>query len=137
MNARQANLGRDSDHGTVAAVMHTTPTLHPPSTTRAQLRAFLDDIHVHAALIVSRGRLVTVIERNDLTAVNDPDDRRPVACLGTLTGRVVRDSTPLVVADRILNSTGRRRLAVSTITAAASGFFASSAAVPVSAPTTT
>lgn len=67
--------------------------------------------HVHMALIVApNGRLVTTIERPDLTAATSSST--PVAKLGTLIGRTVGPADPLGAATATLLRERRRRLAV-------------------------
>jgi hypothetical protein len=70
----------------VADAMISCPKTHDLGTTADEIRAFFEDDHVHMALIVRTDRrLVTTIERADLSA------RPPVVALaaelGTLTGR--------------------------------------------------
>jgi CBS-domain-containing membrane protein len=64
----------------VADAMLARPTVHGPSATVGELRAFFADDHVHAALLVDDGRLVGVVDRTDLASTTD-DDAVPRQCL--------------------------------------------------------
>ena len=91
-------------------IMVTVPKTLGQDALIAQVRAELEDDHVHMVLVVdSGGRLVTTIERDDL----DPgtDDCSLASRWGGLEGRTVQAKTPVPTIDRML-STGRRRLAV-------------------------
>jgi CBS-domain-containing membrane protein len=95
----------------VADAMVTCPKTHGPGSGLAKIRAFFDDDHVHMALIVAAdGRLVTTIERPDLTAATESSV--PVTTLGTLAGRTAGPADPLAAATATLLREGRRRLAV-------------------------
>ncbi len=95
----------------VADAMVTRPKTHAPQSTLAEIRAFFDDDHVHMALIVAPdGRLVTTIERADLSAVLS--GTALAAASGTLAGRTVRPHDSLAAAAAALLLGGRRRLAV-------------------------
>lgn len=95
----------------VADAMVTRPKTHAPQSTLAEIRAFFDDDHVHMALIVAPdGRLVTTIERADLSAVLS--GTALAAAIGTLAGRTVRPHDSLAAAAAALLLGGRRRLAV-------------------------
>ncbi len=95
----------------VADAMVTRPKTHAPQSTLAEIRAFFDDDHVHMALIVAPDRrLVTTIERADLSAV--PPGMVLAAAIGTLAGRTVRPRDSLAAAAAALLPAGRRRLAV-------------------------
>jgi len=87
------------------------PKTHDLGTTADEIRAFFEDDHVHMALIVRTDRrLVTTIERADLSA------RPPVltlaAELGTLTGRTVGPAQKLDAVTAGLLRERRRRKAV-------------------------
>jgi CBS-domain-containing membrane protein len=95
----------------VAQAMVTAPSTHGTATTVAQLRRYFADDHVHLALIVAPdGRLVSTVERADLTTT------LPGATLarsvGTLAGRTVGPDDPVERAAAILARQRRRRLAV-------------------------
>jgi hypothetical protein len=106
----QGNLRMtDSKPVTVAEAMVTTPKVHKGTTTVADLREFFKDDHVHAALIVNGRRLVSVVERNDLTG-RLPNT--PSASLGRLADRAVISSHDLNQAYRKMVRERRRRLAV-------------------------
>jgi FdhD protein len=96
----------------VADVALTHPTLHNASMTVGEARAFFLDDHVHMALVVEQGRLLTAVERGDL------DDGIPadaaVLSVGSLGGRTIRPELPLPEAARLMDRLGRRRLAVTT-----------------------
>jgi CBS-domain-containing membrane protein len=95
----------------VGDAMVTCPKTHSPESSVEEIRALLDDDHVHIALIVATdGRLVTTIERSDLAAATSSST--PVAELGTLVGRTVGPSYPLDAATAALSRDRRRRLAV-------------------------
>jgi CBS domain-containing protein len=88
-----------------------TPKTHPASATVGEIRAFFADDHVHAALLVdAHGRLVSMLERGDLSAGLRLTE--PAAPRGTLTGRTAGPDDPLAQAYRQLLRLGRRRLAV-------------------------
>jgi hypothetical protein len=95
----------------VADAMISCPKTHDPGTTADEIRAFFEDDHVHMALIVRTDRrLVTTIERADLSA------RPPVltlaAELGTLTGRTAGPAQKLDAVTAGLLRERRRRKAV-------------------------
>jgi predicted transcriptional regulator len=94
---------------TVASAMVTKPTTHDTSASVAELSRFFADDHVHAALIVSGRRLVSVVERDDLAGAG-PD--RPAARLGRLGKRTINPGYDLGWAFLDMLRTGRRRLAV-------------------------
>jgi CBS-domain-containing membrane protein len=72
--------------------------------------SLFDDEHVHMALIVADGRLITTIERSDL--VKPLPGSTPADQLGTLVGRTISPDRPLDEASAMLKGSGRRRLAV-------------------------
>jgi hypothetical protein len=95
----------------VADAMITCPKTHGLNAGLEEIRAFLEDDHVHVALVVAEdGRLVTTIERSDLPAPSSA----PVSLaeLGTLVGRITGPTQDLDAATAVLLSQGRRRLAV-------------------------
>ena len=51
---------------TVADAMVTDVKVHDARTTVREIRALFDDEHIHAAVIIGDGRLLTVIDRSDL-----------------------------------------------------------------------
>jgi hypothetical protein len=95
----------------VSDAMISCPKVHDLGTTADEIRAFFEDDHVHMALIVRTDRrLVTTIERADLSA------RPPVvtlaAELGTLTGRTAGPAQNLEAVTAGLLREQRRRQAV-------------------------
>jgi len=98
------------DGRTVADAMLTIATLSDTSTTVGDIRALFEDDHIHAAVIIADGVLITVIERTDLEAHHRDHD--VAADLGTLHGRVAAPDTPLEQARLGMVRAGRRRLAV-------------------------
>jgi CBS domain-containing protein len=95
---------------TVADAMLTIAAVSDTATTVGDIFAMFDDDHVHAAVIVADGVLITVIERTDLESHSS--DHGPAAHRGTLDGRVVAPDTPLEQARQRMLDAGRRRLAV-------------------------
>lgn len=92
-------------------LMVTTPKTVGADARAADVRAQLEDDHVHLVLVVDHdGRLLTTIERRDLRG--EPGDSSPASALGSLDGRVVAPTTPETTITRLLDSGGRRRLAV-------------------------
>jgi CBS-domain-containing membrane protein len=89
--------------------MVTCPTVHDPATTAAQLRTFFTDEHVHAALVADADKLIGVVERADLT---DLDDDTQAGTIARLDGRTIlpTESVPRVL--QAMKRSGRRRLAV-------------------------
>jgi hypothetical protein len=95
----------------VGDAMVTYPKVHDPGSGLAEIRALLEDDHIHMALIVTAGgRLVTTIERSDLAAATSGS--AAVTRLGTLIGRTAGPADPLGAATAALLREGRRRLAV-------------------------
>ena len=92
--------------------MVTEPTVHPRSTTVAELRTFFRDDHVHMALIGEEGRLIGTVERADLTPALSGDLR--ASTIARLDGRTASPDVPLPVAFAVMTSEGRRRLAVTS-----------------------
>lgn len=104
--ARKSAAGRR-----VGDAMVTYPKTHGSGSGLAEIRAFLEDDHVHMALIVAAGgRLVTTIERPDLAATTSISVA--AAKLGALIGRTAGPADPLDAATATLLREGRRRLAV-------------------------
>jgi hypothetical protein len=94
------------------AMIH-SPKLLGPATTIAQVRAFFDDDHVHAALLVERGRLLAVIEPVDLVDLaGSPHATDPAVTVGCLRGRVTRPDADLATTWAAMTAVARRRLAV-------------------------
>jgi len=95
----------------VADAMISCPKTHDFGTTADEIRAFFEDDHVHMALIVRTGRrLVTTIERADLSA--RPPVRTLAAELGTLAGRTAGPAQNLDSVTAELLRERRRRQAV-------------------------
>lgn len=86
------------------------PKLCDPLTSVDELRTLFLDDHVHAALIVSDGVLLSVIQRPDLDTDLPGTERG--ARLGRLRGRVVHPDATLDETHGVMISTGQRRLAV-------------------------
>jgi CBS domain-containing protein len=95
---------------TVADAMLSIATVSDSTTTVSELWALFDHDHVHAAVIVADGVLMTIIERTDLES--HARDRDPAIHLGTLHGRVIAPDTPLEQARQRMLRSSRRRLAV-------------------------
>ena len=92
--------------------MVTSPTVHDPRTTVAQLRAFFRDDHVHLALLVDEHKLVGTVERSDLEATLN--SRLPASAIARLQGRTVRPDHTLSAAFKAMKRDDRRRLAVTS-----------------------
>jgi CBS domain-containing protein len=91
--------------------MITCPKTHCPDSTLDEICDLFDDDHVHMALVVATdGRLITTIERADLATATSP--AVSVGGVGTLVGRTVRPTEPLIAATATLMRARRRRLAV-------------------------
>lgn len=89
--------------------MLTHPKLHPLSACVGEIRdLFLDD-HVHMALLVDEGRLITAIERADLPEAID--DEVPARLTGQISGRTISPQATLPEAFAAMRDAGRRRLA--------------------------
>ena len=93
----------------VAHAMLTNPKVFGPGLSRSDLDRLFTDDHVHAALVIDDGLLVTVIERADLE--DSLPDADPCS-LGTLTGRIVGPDAPLAAVHARMWKEQRRRLAV-------------------------
>jgi CBS domain-containing protein len=90
--------------------MVTCPTLHEPSATVTQLRAFFADDHVHAALLADGCALIGVVERSDLTPELGEDTL--ARTIATLEGRTIHPGARALDALETMKRAGRRRLAV-------------------------
>ncbi|MGH3286973.1 MAG: CBS domain-containing protein [Streptosporangiaceae bacterium] len=95
---------------TVADVMVRQAKLCREDSTAADVRQLFADDHVHAVLMMSGTRLLTVIDRADLGL--EAADSEPAARLGRLNGRVIAPTAPADAALQQLIAAGRRRLAV-------------------------
>lgn len=95
---------------TIADVMVRHPKICHEDSTVGDVRQLFADDHVHAVLIVSATRLLTVIDRADF----DPEgtDSAPAARLGRLSGRVIAPTEPADTALQQMIAASRRRLAV-------------------------
>jgi CBS domain-containing protein len=93
----------------VAQAMVTNPEVSGPGLSRGDLDQLFADDHVHAALVVDDGRLITVIQRTDLE--DSLPDADPCS-LGMLTGRVVQPDAALAAVRDRMRQEQRRRLAV-------------------------
>lgn len=102
-------LAHAPGEATVADAMVRRPKLLPATATSGDAREFFLDDHVHAALVSEGDRLMTVIERQDLTDVRDDE---PVTALGTLAGRTIGSGADLWSTWTWMTSAGVRRLAV-------------------------
>jgi hypothetical protein len=78
--------------------------------TVGDVRQLFADDHVHAVLIMSAARLLTVIDRADLNP--EGTDSAPAARLGRLSGRVIAPTEPADTALQQMIAASRRRLAV-------------------------
>ncbi len=95
---------------TVADGMLVAPTVFGEDTRVADLAAFFEDDHVHAALVVDgSGRLVTVVDPADLMGRPATD---LAATLGRLTDRTIPSTLDLATTWWSMRHSGRRRLAV-------------------------
>lgn len=95
---------------TVADVMVRHPNLCHEDSTAGDVRHLFTDDHVHAVLITSGTRLLTVIDRADLGP--ETADSAPAARLGRLSGRVIAPTAQTDIALQQMIAVGRRRLAV-------------------------
>lgn len=93
---------------TVADAMVRRPKLLPATATGRDVRDLLGDEHVHAALVVDGGRLLSVVEPHDVDTGGDG----PARTMGTLRGRTVAPYADLWSTWVWMTSHGRRRLAV-------------------------
>jgi CBS domain-containing protein len=83
--------------------------VHRPTATVAEVRALFTDDHVHCALLAEAGRLIAVVDRDDLGSCAGG---APAARYGTLDGRIVHPDADLEATRRSMLCRGRRRLAV-------------------------
>jgi len=95
---------------TVADVMVRHPKLCHEDSTAGDVRQLFADDHVHAVLIMSGTRLLTVIDRADLGP--EATDSTPAARFGRLSGRVIAPTAPADTALQQMIAARRRRLAV-------------------------
>jgi len=115
LHTRPAGDGRDlvttatTTESVADAMVTTMKTLEFDATVNDVREFFLDD-HVHMALVVRHGKVVTAIERADLSRTRDM--RRWARDLGTLVGRSVRPSDDLASVHRAMVESSRRRLVV-------------------------
>jgi hypothetical protein len=93
----------------IADAMVTIPKMHDDATSVAELCEFFSDDHVHAALIASGQRLVSVVERGDLIGAPPSLSAAP---FGRLAGRTVNFDDDLGRVYFEMLRTSRRRLAV-------------------------
>jgi CBS domain-containing protein len=96
-------------HTTVADAMVRFPKTCSRRTTVQQARTLFEDDHVHALLVVDRGVLLAVVDRDDL--IGHPAEA-PVRWLGTLRGRTAAPDAELTVVQGAMQAAGRRRVAV-------------------------
>ena len=89
--------------------MLTVPKLCGRSTVVADVRDLLQDVHVHCALVVDGGHLLSVVEADDIQGA---DPGAPASAVGALRGRTVAASADLDVVHRRMVAEGIRRLAV-------------------------
>jgi predicted transcriptional regulator len=95
----------------VRDVMVTAPKILGPDATVNQIRLLFEDDHVHMAVIVDGDRrLLTAIDRSDIPPAIDGTAR--ASSLGTVAGRTINPDCLLSMATSGLQSSGRRRLAV-------------------------
>jgi CBS domain-containing protein len=94
----------------VRDAMVTIPKIHGMDTSLEDIRSLFEDDHVHMALIVAEGRLITTIERSDL--LEPLPGSTPADQVGTLVGRTISPDRPLDEATAALERSGGRRLAV-------------------------
>ena len=103
---------------TIADAHLRTPKVHGPDVSVGAARVFFTDSHVHALLLVERGVLVSVVERDDLEGRPDSDRARTA---GRLTDRVAGPTDDLEATRAAMATAGRRRLAVVDATGALLG----------------
>jgi CBS domain-containing protein len=95
---------------TVADLAVRAPKVLPREATIADVRETFSSKHVHIALIVDRGFLVTTLERSDIS--DDSSDDELAGGYGTLAGRIIGSDASIDEAWTLLNQGKRRRLAV-------------------------
>ena len=94
----------------VQDAMLTDVKLCDVTATLGEVRDLFDDQHVHSAVVVDAGLLLTVIDRADLVGLDD--DHALAVHAGTLGARVIAPDADLDDARAILLTSQRRRLAV-------------------------
>jgi CBS domain-containing protein len=94
----------------VADAMIHEPKLCPPDITVAEVQSLFNDTHVHAALIVDGGQLISVVERADVSELAPTAEH--AARFGCLTDRTISATSSLDTIYRQMVGDGRRRLAV-------------------------
>lgn len=94
---------------TVGSAMVRRPKTCAVDTSVALVREQFRDDHVHAVLVVDGERLISVVERDDLTAVRPGV---PACETGMLTGRTVGPEADLADTWAAMGAAPRRRLAV-------------------------
>ena len=92
--------------------MVTSPAVHGPATTVAQLRTFFRDEHVHMALLVDAGKLIGTVERAEIASALP--DNASVRAIAKLDGTTIGPDATLLDAFEAMKRAGRRRLAVIT-----------------------
>ena len=92
--------------------MVTSPAVHGPATTVAQLRTFFRDEHVHMALLVDAGKLIGTVERAEIASALP--DNASVRAIAKLDGTTIGPDATLPDALEAMKLAGRRRLAVIT-----------------------
>ncbi|WP_170225150.1 CBS domain-containing protein [Nocardioides albertanoniae] len=100
---------RAPGEASVAEAMVNRPKVLPATSVARDVRDFFGDDHVHAALVCDGSRLLSVIERQDLTRAHDDE---PATGLGTLAGRTVAPEADLWTTWASMTQEGLRRLAV-------------------------
>jgi CBS domain-containing protein len=95
---------------TVAEAMVRRPVVHPASLTVAEARHALDDPHRHMLLIVSGGRLLGTVTRDDVAGTTD--DAAPALTCARLVGRLAQPHQPLEPLQDAMVRAGERRRAV-------------------------
>jgi CBS domain-containing protein len=98
------------DGARVGDAMIRTPKTCDSTATVGEVRQLLTDDHVHVALLVNDGRLVTAIERCDIP--RSASQHAPARWLGRLAGRVIGPAESLELAHHQMLASGQRRLAV-------------------------
>lgn len=105
--------GPDVPSGSALGMAVRRPSVLPVSATVGEVRRFLDDDHMHLALLVTEdGRLGTCIDRADLAAAEGLDAAEAARGLGGTAGRTVRADAPGDEVTALMRERGLRRLAV-------------------------
>jgi hypothetical protein len=97
---------------TVADCVVRHPTVHDWRATVGELKALFLDDHIHMALLLEDGRLVSAVEPGDLEVALA--DELPAGLIGTLIGRAVPPCEPAAATLASMRASGRRRLAVTS-----------------------